>query len=303
MNTHFPKRLINFVSICTLLICVLGIAWEVGHLRMESHNLSQIDVQSSYLYLGLSSLIIIGCISAFKSKTFGWICIVSYMLYSMGTYGWNKLSVPFDRLMLVYEIPILLVLVAALYFFFTTATRVHFGVGISHLMLAIFLPLVASFGLSMNPVENTERMNAYYLDRIEGAYYYDGKAYTGEIFTNHTNGVLKNEGAAIDSRSSGQWRYYFDNGILRKTENYVDGNLNGKVLSYYSDGTLNEEFFFTDGVLDGEYKLWYENKIELSGRYREGLMDGEWREYDGDLIKIEKYRLDTLISTEYINVE
>ena len=66
------------------------------------------------------------------------------------------------------------------------------------------------------------------------------------------------------------------------------------VTRYYDDGSKESETTFVNGVENGEYKSWYYNgKLAWTGHYKNGLMDGDWREYDnyaGHLIGRDTYR-------------
>ena len=63
---------------------------------------------------------------------------------------------------------------------------------------------------------------------------------------------------------------------------------------YYEDGSKESETTFVNGVENGEYKSWYRSgKLAWTGHYKNGLMDGVWREYDdfsGSLIGHEEYK-------------
>lgn len=53
--------------------------------------------------------------------------------------------------------------------------------------------------------------------------------------------------------------------------------------------------------LNGAYKLWLDkDQLETSGNFKDHKKHGEWRLYEPEMIKIERYDMDSLIGVKYL---
>lgn len=304
MKSTYPKRLINFLSISLMIIGFMAIAREIGQLRNNLANLTEIDKQSSFLAIGLVSIVLVCCIGSMKRKYWGWIGITSYLIYSIGGYILDSYRYGNGDRLIVIIIPVMLILIVVLIFLFLNDVTKYFEVSFQHKILAMILSIGAYLSIARNPNPNPEIINFYYVDIVEEQYYLNEELYTGKVFSNHTNGNIEFEGHIKKGKEEGVWVYFHDNGQLQNTVTYLGGKPNGKDLTYFSNGTLREEKYYRDGKLDGEYKLWYdEDELDITGNFKNNKRHGEWKQYESQIIKIDRYIMDTLIETEYLEIE
>lgn len=304
MNPTYPKRLVNIISIYVLVLCLLAIAGQVGHLRSNLANLSDIDKQTTYLAMLFVTFVITCCIGSLKREYWSWIGVTSYLIYSTGEYIVDSYKYGIGVNLLIIVIPAMIIVLAILIFFFNKDVTRYFKVSNFHKFISVIIAIVAYLIIARNPNPNTEIVNFYYIDIIEEKHVLNGEIYTGKIFSNHPNGTIEFEGQIKNGKEEGNWKFYHDNGAIKNTVEYISGLPNGKDLTYFSNGTLREEKYYLNGKLEGEYKLWYDkDKLDVTGSFKSGKKHGEWRKYELEVIKIDKYRMDTIIETEYLEIE
>jgi len=134
-----------------------------------------------------------------------------------------------------------------------------------------------------------------------------------KVYTKFYNGkFLVSEGAEINRKREGEWKYYhYNSKQIMTTEFYKNNELEGLRSVFYENGVLAEECFYKNGKKDGVYKKFATNRIVLEesffvngqnegkiiirdvdgkiiikGNYKKGLSVGIWEYYENEkLIK------------------
>ena len=65
----------------------------------------------------------------------------------------------------------------------------------------------------------------------------------------YPNGKIYREGAYVDSKATGLWKYYYQDGSLLTEGNYRRGNLVGDFISYYRSGEIAQKGLYKVGQL------------------------------------------------------
>lgn len=160
------------------------------------------------------------------------------------------------------------------------------------------------------PNSNKE-IEAYFylgvLDSIFKAYYEDGTLaeegfYAGipdTFFINKKNTDWRIKITQFSERKTGDWKYYHPNGKIYMETHFVDSDTiermitvkdtSGKFLIKNGEGTLNEFYAsgkpklisnYKEGLLDGVFKEWNPNGMKKTeGAYKNGLKDETWSLY------------------------
>ena len=156
------------------------------------------------------------------------------------------------------------------------------------------------------------------------------KIYADTAFT-----LLAAEGAVVNGKFSGEWKYYYDNHKLRLKCFYVNGELNGPWISYLKngykyietnyvnnerDGVYKSYWFYTDpgdrkyygkygtfhyknGMKQGKTVYWMgDSTVKVSCTYINDKLNGlqVFTNRRGDTLKVEKYEQGRLISERKI---
>lgn len=282
----------------------MALGRELGELKRNGENLTDLDKFSLIGVIAFSLFVIISCIFAFKRKEWSWVGITSFLVVTISVFVISNHYTDFIPIMLIYLIPMILVLLATFIFLLSKSVRNYFTVRIFHVISMFLLSYLVVFLATINPITDRKKVNSYYTSDVDNKVYLDSCLYSGILFTNHPNGSTAFEGEVKLGDKEGVWLYYHSNGNLETEVTYLKGKPNGKVITYFSNGTPREEHNFQNGKLHGQYKLWYDiDDLNVSGNYREDLKDGEWKKYEDGIVRIDKYKMDTLINTEYVEIE
>lgn len=104
---------------------------------------------------------------------------------------------------------------------------------------------------------------------ITKGYYEDGRK---ERYWISVSGDQREEGAYVDDRRSGIWKYYYTSEKLRYEGEYVDGEPHGRHVYYYDNGVMEEEREYLMGVRNGEWKKYNrDGSIALVITYDNGM--------------------------------
>lgn len=149
----------------------------------------------------------------------------------------------------------------------------------------------------------------------------------------HESGQVSSEGFIKEGKPDGYWKSYFINGALKSEGNRKNGMLDSIWIFYNVHGDTISKISYFDGKKNGYYikcKRWendsgtyistkelYKNnvkqgnsyyynkygKLHKSIYYKDGMKNGEGKEYDedGNLIGIHDYRNNVLINFQEIN--
>lgn len=105
---------------------------------------------------------------------------------------------------------------------------------------------------------------------------------------------IKEIGHWKEGKQNGLFQLYTEDGILIDNALFKNGERDGITEQFYSDtGKIRVSVNYKNGILDGEYREYYENeKIKFVGNYKENLQDGEWKFYleKGNLQSIVNYK-------------
>ena len=243
-----------------------------------------------------------GCsIAAFKRKYWSWIGMTSFLLYALDESILDFYTLGIGDYPLMAVIVVSIITFGLIIFLLSKDVVDYFHVSTVHKIIAVILPILVYIVLNRDPNPNTERINFHYVDIIGEDVYFNDSLYTGEVFYHLPNGNMDFAGHVINGKVEGEWIHFHDNGEIRNTVSYVNGQAQGKDLSYFSDGVLKEEKHYQNGKLNGVYKLWLDkDQLEKSGTFKDHKKHGEWRLYEPEMIKLERYHMDSLIEVEYL---
>ncbi|MFK8044137.1 MAG: hypothetical protein AB8B72_01480 [Crocinitomicaceae bacterium] len=298
----YPKRIINFISICLLIISSIAVVRQVVDFSENYSNLTSID---SVLTLVMIAFIIFGLLSSvaiLKKRKWGWIGLTSQLIYSLVWISLNYSVVEVHWLTILIVLVIFLGIIA---FFFTKAVRDYFGIKKFDLLLTFIIPAVVFCILINEPIETgATSINTYYLEFKNEKYYFNDSLFSGNSFYNHQNGQTEFYGKLEEGLAQGEWNYFDEEGNLISTSNFKNGLLHGAETNYFSWGGVSEKKSYRNDTLDGDYELWFsEKEPRTKGNYNMGLKQGEWLNYDinSNIIKVDVYNLDKIDSSYYIN--
>jgi antitoxin component YwqK of YwqJK toxin-antitoxin module len=147
----------------------------------------------------------------------------------------------------------------------------------------------------------------------------NGKPFTGQCESCHTNGLIEHRIAFVNGKEhgtdttyyrsgclqalrtlvngveNGQWFYYYDSTTIVAWEmNYSEGKKHGKQIFYAKNGDTTRLEFFKHGIIDGTKTTYSTNsKVEKEVHYKNGLMDGTFKVYnpEGKIVESINYKL------------
>lgn len=299
MNSFYPKRLINFISICLLVLGVIVNINLIDHLNSNFENLTETDRNISFLSIGFIFFYLLSCIGALKKKVWSWIGITSYLILCSCDFIFGEHGFIIDLHLITLSLAFVF-LALVVFFFFSKDVIHYFKVRAIHIAFVTILSSLLYYLISQSPNHNRNVVNSYYIEIIDNQIYLNDTLYSGTLVSNHPNGQMKFKGNVSNGYEDGTWNYFYSNGIIKKIINFNIGTPEGKVINYYSTGEQREIMHYFQGKLHGQYELWYsKNEIHITGNYVNGFKQGDWKEYENGILKIEKYNLDTLKQTEY----
>jgi antitoxin component YwqK of YwqJK toxin-antitoxin module len=97
------------------------------------------------------------------------------------------------------------------------------------------------------------------LERRDGLWYFEGKAFTGIAGLKHENGQKKTETTYKDGKEHGLYTRWYGPGQKSAEGTYKDGKLDGLWTEWYSNGQKQWEFTFKEGKRDGLHTHWHKN--------------------------------------------
>ncbi len=304
MSQIYPKRILNVVS-SFMFILVLGTFVKTTlEFREDYYNLTEIDKYIHISILLFLILTIASSIGLFYKKTWSWVGLASYLVYSI--IGFLNISNENNqKAFWIIVIPAGLILVVLTIFLFSNNVRNYLNINSKQFVTTLIFPILFFTFCSIDVVPNKSRVNSYYIYTKGEKYYFQESIFSGTIFLNHPNGYLSLEGAIKDGLEEGTWRYFNENKVLAQEVQYEKGLENGKSISYFPSGEIREEKNYVKGALHGNYKKWLTpTKIITTGNYNFGLKHGEWKNYDGTkYIRIETFEngISKNISTSELN--
>ncbi len=115
--------------------------------------------------------------------------------------------------------------------------------------------------------------------KSKGSYLADKK--TGPWFFYYRDSTIEQTGSYEEDRPEGMWKWYFQGQILQKEERYRNGLLSGNSIEYDSLGNVLAKGAYFEGQRDGRWTHELRDHKEV-GRYKDGLMTGEWKYFYDD---------------------
>jgi antitoxin component YwqK of YwqJK toxin-antitoxin module len=113
------------------------------------------------------------------------------------------------------------------------------------------------------------------LERRDGLWYFEGKAFTGIAGLKHENGQKKTETTYKDGKEHGLYTEWRENGRKFEGSTYKDGKRHGLYTRWYGPGQKSAEGTYKDGKLDGLWTEWYSNgQKQWEFTFKEGKRDG-----------------------------
>lgn len=128
-----------------------------------------------------------------------------------------------------------------------------------------------------------------------------------EVYTKFYNGkFLVSEGAEINRKREGVWKYYhYNSEQIMTLEPYKNNKINGLRTVFYADGIPAEECFYVEGNKEGVYKKYAPNKVVLEESfYVNNELHGKIiiRNPEGNIIIKGHYKKDLSVGVwEYFN--
>lgn len=121
-----------------------------------------------------------------------------------------------------------------------------------------------------------------------------------KVYTKFYNGkFLVSEGAEINRKREGEWKYYhYNSKQIMTTEFYKNNELEGLRSVFYENGILAEECLYKNGKKDGPYKKYASNRVVLEESfYVQNQYQGKIiiRDTDGKIIVKGNYKNDVSV--------
>ena len=139
-------------------------------------------------------------------------------------------------------------------------------------------------------------VNPHQLEKQEGLWYFEGKAFTGIVVKKYDNRQKAYESTLKDGKEHGRVTSWYRDGQKQGEVTYKDGKLvsqavwkpngekcpvtnivngNGITCRYYENGQKAYEITYKDNNFDGLWTDWYENgQKKKEATYKDGKMDG-----------------------------
>jgi len=107
----------------------------------------------------------------------------------------------------------------------------------------------------------------------------------GPFIEYHENGRVKAEGRYRDSKPVGPWKYYYLDGILEQEGTFDSrGRQIEEWIWYYQTGSVWRKENYIEGLLEGEYEEYdISSKLIVKGQYFDGEETGKWFWEIGDV--------------------
>jgi antitoxin component YwqK of YwqJK toxin-antitoxin module len=118
-----------------------------------------------------------------------------------------------------------------------------------------------------------------------------------EAYTKFFNGkYLVSEGAEINRKREGLWKYYhYNSSQIMTLEPYKSDLIDGLRIVYYPNGVVAEECFYVNGKKEGIYKKYATNKVVLEESfYVNNQLHGQIivRDPEGNIVTKGSYQMD-----------
>lgn len=115
-----------------------------------------------------------------------------------------------------------------------------------------------------------------YGNGLERVQFVEGKRHGSYTVTN-SEGEVKSRGEYDHGKKVGEWVIDDNYGVLKEQYN-ANGKLNGVRESYDNKGNLRLREHYKNGVLDGEYREYSDGELVVKGEFIDGKREGEWSE-------------------------
>ncbi|HNW89523.1 MAG TPA: LytTR family transcriptional regulator DNA-binding domain-containing protein [Bacteroidales bacterium] len=105
--------------------------------------------------------------------------------------------------------------------------------------------------------------------------------------------TLKYEGAFINDKPTGEFKYYYPNGKIKAVTAYSDSGSKAQTIMYFNNGTKNAEGLYIDKKKEGLWVYYGINGIKISEEnYKTGIKEGTWKYFydNGKINRIENYK-------------
>jgi antitoxin component YwqK of YwqJK toxin-antitoxin module len=114
----------------------------------------------------------------------------------------------------------------------------------------------------------------------------------GPVRVHYPGGGLAVEGHMANGLGTGRWIDYLDGGGVERTYHLRRGRLHGELTRHDADGTRHVVQEYREGLLDGQVTTYADGRIEGTGAYSSGRLDGMVKEWypDGRLAAEVSYR-------------
>ena len=129
--------------------------------------------------------------------------------------------------------------------------------------------------------------------------YQDGKSH-GHSVVYYSNGNKQEEGDYREDQQDGPWITWYENGQKKTAVHFIDNKPVGRTVSWYDTGQKKSEQEYNLQHKETGHWIYYfkSGKIQGKGDYRNGEMDGTWREWDedGKILREKTYRYGDVVS-------
>jgi len=110
------------------------------------------------------------------------------------------------------------------------------------------------------------------LKKVDGVFFYDGEAYTGELNNKLSDSNIKASAIILDGLLHGTLSEFYSNGQVRTEKIFTDGYENGSQKGWHSTGELSYDYTALRGVRDGLYQEYYPNgQLQVEAFYKNGI--------------------------------
>ena len=109
-------------------------------------------------------------------------------------------------------------------------------------LLKTILPVLLLSIFSNSTIPSSETIRIDEVDYSKGVYYFNDRAFNGDIVDYYENDKLKFRYHVLDGRLNGEAFEYFPNGEIKSIRNYSTSKLFGHFTEYYDNGEVRASF-------------------------------------------------------------
>ncbi|MEM1328244.1 MAG: hypothetical protein AAGI23_19980 [Bacteroidota bacterium] len=204
MNQMYLKRIVQFLSISLAIAALIVVSGFTNRFIRDYHNLADTDKLVDVLLVLFLIVVVFSPFGIFKKQRWGWICMVSFAFYLPISYllNINIIETAYPPLV---TIPFSLLFVGVGIFLLSKSVITQYAIKSYQITIACLLPFLLYFITTIDPIYDASKVNSLYLTITEDdVYYLNNSLFTGEVYSNNSNGNLELIGRTLKGLPHGE---------------------------------------------------------------------------------------------------